>query len=167
MRRLPLALLVLIVLVAGGIALARATSHPIDGIACDFTEAGTYHVHAHLAMLVDGKTVAGPPANTGIHFEHLCLYWLHTHDTSGIIHIEAPHRIAPTLGNFFDIWGQPLDRRRVAGHVVGPGQALRVLVGSAPYGGNPRSIPLYEHTRVTLEIGPPFVSPPSVNWQGL
>lgn len=167
MRRLLLALLILIVVVAGGITLARVTSTPIDGISCDFAEASTYHVHAHLAILVDGKAVAGPPANTGIQFVHLCLYWLHTHDTSGIIHIEAPHRISPTLGNFFDIWGQPLSRQRVAGHSVGAGETLRIYVGPSAYTGNPRTIPLYEHTKVTLEIGPPFVTPPRVNWQGL
>jgi hypothetical protein len=167
MRRLLVAGLILIVLVLGGIALARLTSKPIDGIGCDVAEGATYHVHAHLAIVVGEKAVAGPPANTGIHIEHLCLYWLHTHDTSGIIHIEAPHRISPTLGNFFDIWGQPLSRQRVADHVVGAGQALQVYVGPTLYSGNPRSIPLYEHTKVTLEIGPPFIDPPSVNWQGL
>jgi hypothetical protein len=167
MRRLLLALLILIVVVAGGITLARLTSKPVDGISCDFAEASTYHVHAHLAILVDGKTVPGPPANTGIQFEHLCLYWLHTHDATGIIHIEAPHRISPTLGNFFDIWGQLLGRQRVADHAVGAGQTLRVYVGPTLYSGNPRAIPLYEHTKVTLEIGPPFVAPPRVNWQGL
>jgi hypothetical protein len=167
MRRLLLALLILVVVVAGGITVARATSRSIDGIGCDFSEAGTYHVHAHLAILVDGRAVAGPPADTGIHIEHLCLYWLHTHDSTGIIHIEAPRRISPTLGQFFDIWGQPLSRRRVATHPVGAGQMLRVFVGPTLYRGDPRAIKLYEHTKVTLEIGPPFVAPPPVQWQGL
>lgn len=167
MRRLLVALSILTVLIGGGIIVARVTSQPIDGISCDFSEGATYHVHAHLALLLDGKPAAGPPANTGIHLEHLCLYWLHTHDATGIIHIEAPHRFSPTLGNFFDIWGQPLRRGRVATHVVPTGQSLRVYVGPTVYYGNPRAIPLYEHTRVTLEIGPPFVTPPNVDWHGL
>lgn len=167
MRRLLLALLIVVLVLVAGIAVARATSKPIDGIGCDFSEGATYHVHAHLAIVVDGKAVAGPPADTGIHFEHLCLYWLHTHDATGIIHIEAPHRISPTLGNFFDIWGQPLSRQRVANHPVEPQQHLQVYVGTTLYRGNPRAIKLYEHTRVTLEIGPPFATPPKVNWQGL
>ena len=29
---------------------------------------------------------------------------MHTHDRSGIIHIEAPETRAFTLGHFFDIW---------------------------------------------------------------
>ena len=58
-----------------------------------------------------------------------CLYWIHTHDASGIIHIEAPDINPPqggpyTLGMLFDIWGQPLDRNNVAG-LIGPGHGLR------------------------------------------
>lgn len=30
-------------------------------------------------------------------------YWLHTHDESGVIHIESPLRRAFTLGNVFDL----------------------------------------------------------------
>ena len=167
MRRVALILSGLILVACGGIAVARLTSRSIDGISCDFSEGAAYHVHAHLALIVAGRVVDGPPADTGIHLEHLCLYWLHTHDATGIIHIEAPHRFSPTLGNFFDIWGRPLSRRRVAAYAVGPGQTLRVYVGPLLYSGDPRSIPLYEHTKVTLEIGPPFITPPRVNWQGL
>lgn len=167
MRRVALVLSGLILVACGGIVVARLTSRSIDGISCDFSEGAAYHVHAHLALIVSGRVVAGPPANTGIHLEHLCLYWLHTHDATGIIHIEAPHRFSPTLGNFFDIWGQQLSRRRVAAYTVGRGQALHVFVGPLLYAGNPRDIPLYEHTRVTLEIGPPYSAPPPVNWRGL
>ncbi len=167
MRRVLLVLAILLVIVAGGIAVARLTSTPVDGISCDFAEARAYHVHAHLTIVVAGKQVAGPPANTGIHLEHLCLYWLHTHDSTGIIHIEAPRRISPTLGNFFDIWGQPLSRLQVSGYTVAAAQTLRVYVGSALHRGNPRNVPLFEHIKLTLEIGPPFIPPPEVRWHCL
>lgn len=40
---------------------------------------------------------------------------LHTHDGSGIIHEELPVHppTAPTLGDFFAIWGQPLGQSEV------------------------------------------------------
>ena len=164
MRRLLLALLIFIVAVAGGIVIARVTSRPIDGISCDVSEAVTYHVHAHLAIVVDGKAVAGPPANTGIHLEHLCLYWLHTHDSTGIIHIEAPHRISPTLGTFFDIWGQPLDRNQ-AGPVRG---RVTALFNGHVFTGSPREIPLLAHAQIQLEVRRPLVVPERITFpQGL
>jgi hypothetical protein len=41
------------------------------------------------------------------------MYWIHTHDSTGWIHVEAPRKIRATLGQFFDVWGQPLSREKV------------------------------------------------------
>ena len=166
MRRIALALILLIALLVAGVAIARLTARTIAGIPCDVSEQVAYHVHAHLTIVDRGRLLNDPPANVGIHPEHLCLYWLHTHDASGIIHIEAPHRIVPTLGMFFDIWGQPLSRRQVGPLTAGRGQALRVYVGHIRYRGNPRSIRLYNHTAITIEVGPPYIPPPPANFLG-
>src|SRR5579872_2856864 len=152
------ALLVLgIVLAALGafVAVTRLTSPTVDGIPCEVGESVAYHVHAHLTIMVAGSDRrVYPPANTGINLLHLCLFWLHTHDASGIIHIEAPHRISPTLGQFFDIWGQPLSPTRVWDYSTSPA-ALRAFVGTKRFTGDPRGIRLGYHTVVTLELGPP------------
>src|SRR5258708_5443270 len=66
---------------AGSVAAAQ-----IDGIPCEQTEQLSYHVHAHLTIIVNGQPVV-VPANIGIPGGR-CVYWLHTHDTSGIIHVE-------------------------------------------------------------------------------
>ena len=145
---------------------ARLTSKTIDGIGCDPLEQVGYHVHAHLTLVVSG-TVLYPPAGVGIHYEHLCLYWLHTHDASGIIHIESPRRFTPTLGNFFDIWGQPLSARHVWKFVLRPDQSMKVYVDRKPYVGSPRTVRLRNHTAVTIEIGPPFGVPPTPDFHGL
>ena len=42
-----------------------------------------------------------------------CYYWLHTHTNDGVIHVESPTQRLYTLGDFFDIWRQPLSARRV------------------------------------------------------
>ena len=60
---------------------------------------------AKLAIFINGKNHT-VPALIGI--TNYCFYWLHTHDQSGIIHIESPIHRAFTLGNFFDIWKQKL-----------------------------------------------------------
>ena len=126
----------------------------VDGIKCQGTEQLAYHIHQHLFILVDGnpQTV---PAYIGIPGGPIlpkCIYWLHTHDDSGIIHVESPVEALYTLGQFFDIWGQPLNSSEVANHHV-TGGALKVFVDAKTYSGDPRDIPLKAHTRIVLEIG--------------
>lgn len=149
------------------VVVARATSKSVDGIPCEVGEGSGYHVHAHLTIVINGTHRYYPPANTGIEPLHFCLYWLHTHDNSGIIHIEAPHRISPTLGEFFDIWGQPLSRQRISRWTVPANGQSRFYVGNTLYPGDPRKITLRNHTTVTAEVGPRFIPPPRVNFQGL
>ena len=83
----------------------NAAYPPIDGIYCDALEQTAYHIHAHLTIYINGKQVA-IPQGIGIASDQSCFYWLHTHTSDGVIHIEFPNQGTPTLGNFLDIWGQ-------------------------------------------------------------
>jgi hypothetical protein len=128
---------------------------PVDGISCLASEQVTLHIHSHLALFVNGKQLQ-IPAHVGLAPvpPQGCLYWIHTHDASGIIHIEAPQVDAPnggpyTLGIFFDIWGQPLTLNNVAGK-HGP---VTAYVNGTPWSGDPRDIPLRAHQEITLEVG--------------
>lgn len=143
----------------------EAPGKVIDGVVgCDSSGmVPGYHVHMHLAMYDAGKPVT-LPALIGFNTNHDCLYWLHTHDPTGIIHLEAPHHLVPTLGNFFDVWGQPLSRTQMATKSVKSGQRMEVFVNMKPYHGNPRDIKLTPHATITLEIGPPFVKPQPFNF---
>lgn len=59
------------------------------------------HAHPYLRIVVDGSNVT-IPANIGLSG---CYEPLHTHDTSGIIHLETPSVDTKyTLGDFFQIW---------------------------------------------------------------
>jgi hypothetical protein len=129
-----------------------STMKPIDGISCDSGEYSDYHVHAHLAIFVQGKPVAIPD---GVGIPRDCYYWLHTHDDTGIIHIEAPRNSRPTLGEFYDIWGQKLPRRLAS---------TRVYVNLKRFRGNAREIVLRNHTDITIEVGPPFRVPESFDF---
>jgi len=135
----------------------------VDGVACGTMEYATLHVHTHLAIFYNGKQMQVPqylgmvPNLTGG-----CLYWIHTHDASGIIHLEAPDINPPqggpyTLGMLFDIWGEPLERSNVAG-LHGP---VTAYVNGEKYDGDLRAIPLRAHQQVVLEIGAPLVPPPN------
>lgn len=117
----------------------------------------TYHVHAHLDIEYLGRPVI-VPAYVGIR-DNTCLYWLHTHDATGIIHIEAPQKVNKILGNFFDVWGQPLSRQRLATRSVPAEKSMKVWVNGKLFTGDPRSIVLTAHKRITIDVGPPFPGP--------
>jgi hypothetical protein len=131
---------------------------PIDGIKCGDMAVNGYHVHAHLTLLNRGQQVylydgIGRSQTTG------CYYWLHTHDSSGVIHVESRDKFYPTLGTFFDIWGRPLSRSQFLSYTAKPGETMKVYVNQKPYRGNLHDIVLERHTTVTIEIGPPFRAP--------
>ncbi len=133
----------------------------IGGIRCE-AEMVQIHFHAHLSLIQDGAEVP-VPGGIGISQAAQCLYWLHTHSADGIIHIESPHQQSFTLGQFFDIWGQPLNQRQAAS-LHGP---LHVFADRQPYSGDPRSIVLTPHQVITIEAGqtappPDFVFPSGV-----
>jgi hypothetical protein len=79
---------------------------PVDGVYCDQLEQTAYHHHVHLTIYLNGQQVPFP-AGIGIAGDQTsptCYYWLHTHATDGIIHIEAPAQHSFSLKNFLDIW---------------------------------------------------------------
>jgi len=144
---------------------AGGNGQPVDGIEGSSREMLKVHVHAHLSLFSKGQQIAVPYAigivrpfqvNNGFAAAGAGIYWLHTHDATGIIHVESPDARTYTLGNFFDIWGQPLD----GGNVAGFTGAVRAFVDGKPYTGDLRTIVLAAHTQITLEVGAPFVPPP-------
>jgi hypothetical protein len=144
----------------------------VDGVQCNSSEQVAYHVHTHLAIYVDGKERA-LPAGVGIvepitqqtpdgPFDGAsrCYYWLHVHTQDGVIHIESPTAATYTLGQFFDIWGQPLTADRV-GPATGP---LAIYVDGRRVLGDPRSIVLGSHEDIQIDVGTPTPSPNRVDW---
>lgn len=91
--------------IAQGQTPANAAYPTIDGVSCDSGEHSDFHIHAHMSIYIDGKP-APIPAQIGIAPDSSCLYWLHTHTSDGVIHIEAPNGFSITLKNFLDIWGK-------------------------------------------------------------
>ena len=140
----------------------------IDGITCQASEQVLVHIHAHLTILIDGvprQVPAGigiaPPygveqsASGAFIGRATCFMWLHTHSADGIIHTESPTQRMYTLGDFFDLWGQPLSRQRV-GPSHGP---VTALFDGRVFTGDPRQIPLLAHAQIQLEVGKPLLAP--------
>lgn len=150
LRPSVLALIALIIASCG--QPATPTPPPVSRVPCGPSEVLTRHEHAHLAILIRGqiKTV---PAFIGITATSIC--WLHTHDTSGIIHVEADDNRTFTLGDFFTVWGQPLSRTVIGGERAGSGESVQVTVDQQAYAGSPETIVLKNHEDIVVQLGPP------------
>ena len=155
-------------------ATTAARGAPVDGISCNANEQVAYHVHTHLSVYVNGvlrpipagigivHPVAVPTAHGSFDEATQCYYWLHVHAQDGVIHIESPTQRSYTLGQFFDIWHQPLGRAQVAG---AKGH-LTIFVNGRRYLGNPRAIRLGSRESIQIDVGRPLVAPRSVPWKG-
>jgi len=133
---------------------AAPTPAPVPNVPCGPGEVLTRHEHAHLTILIRGqiKTV---PAFIGISSRQFC--WLHTHDTSGIIHIEAGDSRTFTLGDLFAVWRQPVSQTEIEGDRASGGESIQLTVNQQPYTGAPETIVLSNHEDIVLQLGPPFL----------
>ena len=98
--------------------------------------------HYHFALLIheDGRVVT-LPAGTGI--EPLCIYWIHVHDGSGIVHVEAPSAYqdhAFLLVDAFSVAGLRLDRHHLGGASF-PGGEVAVYDNGVRWTGEPGALP--------------------------
>ncbi len=139
---------------------------PVDNIYCDALEQTVYHIHAHVSIYINGS-LSPIPQNVGIATDGSCYYWLHTHDTTGVIHIESPTQKDYTLGNFFDEWsanfsslGYPTELASTTG--------WQIWVDGKPYSGDFHNITLTAHKLITMAYNSPGVKPDTVYaWNGL
>jgi hypothetical protein len=115
-------------------------------------EGEVLHTHEHLDLFVDGRPVT-VPANIGINTTQGFLSPLHTHDASGIIHVESPVLAIFTLGQVFDVWGVALSRSCLGGACQPAGEPLAAFVNGHSYGGNPRDIVLAAHEEICICVG--------------
>ena len=109
-----------------------------------------------------------------------CFYHVHTHDDTGLVHLEDPNPTGATIqqslfttGNMFEIWGVQVNTMQFgpfsgpmtiytsgqfsrADQCTGQGTSSICEVGSNMYSlytGDPMSIPLYSHEVIWFEIG--------------
>lgn len=146
----------------------------VDGVQCAPIEQLAYHIHAHLQVYVNGQPRTLPAAigligpiyeNTAygrFYGAQKCYYWLHTHASDGIIHIESPTKRIYSLGTFFDEWRQTLSPTQVAS---AHGKVTAYFNGK-PWTKNPRAIPLLPHASIDLDVGTPLVPPQLISFAG-
>jgi hypothetical protein len=151
-------------------------SKTVGGIRCERNARLLFHVHTHVTVIVRGRPRAIPagvgvwppigPQNYrrgqfGLTGEN-CLTWLSTRYADGLIHVESSVERSFVLGDFFDVWGQPLGPQR-----VGPARGrVTAIVDGEVWTGDPRTIPLGSHTQIQLEVGKPLVAQQTIEFPG-
>jgi len=158
---------------------------PVDGITCDPTMSNNYHVHIFLGVYYNGQLMALPTAigmenpgaaSAGFVDSATCFYHIHTHDSSGIVHVEDPNPnnipitgTMYTLQNVLDVWGITTDANHF-GPFTGPvevftsGQVYRgdqnnqvtPATDLTYWGQNAATVPLYSHEVIYVEVGPTY-----------
>lgn len=114
-------------------------------------EATAVHIHQHLDLYVDGHKV---PVPAGIGIDPAAGFApLHTHDASGVIHVESPTVRTYTLGQLFAVWGVRFTPSCLGGDCAGGGRQLRVYVNGHPYQGDPTTLPLAPHQELVVAFG--------------
>ncbi len=116
------------------------------------------HHHAHLDVQVDGVPVT-VPAGLGIDVARQRISPLHTHDTSGVIHIESARDIPYTLGQLFTEWGQPLTTHQVGPHRLTHGEALRVYQNGRLITADPATVRFAQHDEIVVWVGSASAQP--------
>lgn len=170
---------------ADGDASGGGNGQTVDGIPCLPTMAeSNYHIHVFVGIVINGQQLALPDGigiknpgadSGGVVNTGSCFYYLHSHDASGIVHVEDPSTASRTtalhtLGQLFAIWGHSLSGWTIytSGQKYA-GQGAQTISNSTytQYSGSPSSLPLYAHEVIWLESGSPILRPsqlPSVQF---
>ena len=130
-------------------AAVRAAGLPMLG-----SEGAVEHIHAHLDVQVDGQAVA-VPADIGIDRASGTISPLHTHDATGVIHIESPVKRQFSLGELFSEWEVSLSTDNIGALRATDGKNLRVFVNGTEKTGNPAAITFGPHDEIAVVYGTP------------
>ncbi len=118
-----------------------------------YEEGNALHIHQHLDILVNGKPVT-VPAGIGINQVARFISPLHTHDVSGVIHVESDVVRDFTLGQFFDVWGVRFSKNCLGAYCAKGADTLRVFINGKPVSGDPRNLVLRQHQEIAVVYGP-------------
>ena len=116
-------------------------------------EGSALHIHTHLDVIVNGAPVQ-VPSDVGVDDADQKISPLHTHDTTGVIHVESPDKSATfTLGQFFTEWEVSLSADHIGGLKADDTHHLKVYVNGKVQDGDPAGIVLKAHDEIAIVYG--------------
>jgi hypothetical protein len=124
------------------------------------------HYHAHVDVIDDSfagtRQKATVPAGIGFVIQDdkaTGITVLHTHDTSGVIHIESAKPEPYALGQVFTEWGVALSATQVGGLQADATHEVQVFVNGRRFTGDPATIRLKKHLEIALWYGTTGTTP--------
>jgi hypothetical protein len=112
-----------------------------------------FHIHALLQVYVNGKPVT-VPANIGLNGSTGPFSPIHTHDTSGIVHMEADRTYPFTIGQFFAVWGVKFSDDQIGPYQSKGDKKLIVYVNGKRVN-DPVNYVMHDHDKVVVGYGKP------------
>jgi hypothetical protein len=113
-----------------------------------------YHVHAELKVYINGKQTT-VPANLGIDPQGRFISPIHTHDTSGVVHMESTKFYPFTLGEFINIWGVKFTDNQLGQYKAGDGGNVLQLWVNGKRVADPVNYKMRAHDVMILGYGKP------------
>ena len=83
------------------------------------------HIHPELSITIKGEKME-IPANTGI--TGGCMHPIHTHDDSGMLHLEFKTPRDVKVSEFFEMWGKRFDSECILDNCNGPDGTVKMKV---------------------------------------
>ena len=108
------------------------------------------HIHSLLEVYVHGQKM---PLATNIGIPGQVFSPLHTHDSSGIIHVESATRRSFDLGEFIGVWGVRLSDSCLGGYCVGGKDKLQAFVDGKRWTDRLQDIQLKDREVIVLAFG--------------
>ncbi|MBI4281284.1 hypothetical protein HY625_00515 [Candidatus Uhrbacteria bacterium] len=104
----------IVVVLILGVMIAQNTPSPKTNrevaLSCTTDMATQFHIHPKLTISINGQSQI-IPADVGE--SSLCLHPLHTHDASGVIHVESPEKRDFRLSDFFAVWDKQFTKDQI------------------------------------------------------
>ncbi len=116
------------------------------------TEGTTLHIHQHLDIYINGQKIP-VPAGIGINEQEGFIAPIHTHDNTGIIHVESPTIQNFTLGQFFNIWDVRFNQNCIGDYCNSDNSSLRIFSNGQEVKSNFTNLVLEPHQEIVLVYG--------------
>lgn len=116
------------------------------------SEGTTLHTHQHLDLYLEGEKVT-IPTDIGVNEQAGFLSPVHTHNETGIIHVESPTVQDFTLGQFFTVWGVRFNDQCLGGYCSDEEKKLSLYLNGQQISDNYVNLKLEPKQEIVLIYG--------------